>query len=72
MTPEQRNELDSLLFDQGHKLVNIKFFPGPKPGLTSSEFCQEAAAVLKEVGTRDPGPPPSTGREKATIEEFLS
>lgn len=72
MTPEQRSELDSLLFDQGHELVNIKFLPGPKPGLTSLEFRQEAASVLKEVGTRDPGLPPSTGREKAVIEEFVS
>ncbi|MDE0275573.1 MAG: hypothetical protein OYH76_06730 [Defluviicoccus sp.] len=72
MTPDQRDELDSLLFDQGNELVNIKFLPGTKRGLSSSEFRREAASVLKEVRSREPDAPPATGVEKTVIEEFIA
>ena len=73
MAPDQRDELDQFLFDQGEgELVNIKFLPGRKPDMTSSEFRQEAASALKEAAARDPNDPPHSGRKKTEIEEFVA
>jgi hypothetical protein len=55
-------ELHSLLGESG-QLVNVKFFPGMRRGLTVAALCAEAAAALRQAAMMgDVDSPPATGR----------
>ena len=63
--------LPSMTCDQNHRLINVDFFPGPKPDLTIEKFVDTVNSVMKEVSDSEPGLPPTTGRERTTLREFL-
>lgn len=61
-------QLRELLFGDGRELVNFKFLPGTRVGLTADEMQGEAARVIRSA--IDGGmfhQPPITGLVKRTI-----
>lgn len=65
------DRLDSILFNEGRELINIKFFPGTDRGLTVSQLRDSAAEALDSVmkgGCKHV--PPVTGKQAARLEDF--
>lgn len=68
MVNAHSESLHSLLFEEGRKLENVKFFPGDDRGLSATKLCEAADAALRAAfdgGLIDE--PPRSGREKTTI-----
>lgn len=65
--------LQTLLFDQGRELVNLKFLPGTDRNLSPDEFAGVVCDVLNEVFARGEfvDNPPVTGLKKRHISEVL-
>jgi hypothetical protein len=70
MNTRKGDRLDSLLFEQGHELVNIKFFPGDDPTLTPDQLREAAADALEAAHAQTDNSPPRTGRQKTTLDDF--
>lgn len=70
MNIRKGDRLDSLLFERGHELVNIKFFPGDDPTLTPDQLREAAADALEAAHAQTDHSPPSTGRQKTTLDNF--
>lgn len=70
MTAQGGDRLDSLLFQEGRELENIKLFPGDDPGLTSHDLRDAAADVIAAALANPKNNPPETGRAKTTLENF--
>ena len=68
---ESKSKLHSLLFEEGRKLENIKFFPGDSRGLTAGQMMDAAAESIRRAF--DSGlvsVPPSTNAAKCKLEAF--
>ena len=73
MTESAKTLLNSLLFEEGRELVNIKFFPGSNRGLTSEQLAGATASAIRSAIDKGPlNNPPRTGAEKLTLDAFLA
>lgn len=69
---ESKSKLHSLLFEEGRKLENIKFFPGDSRGLTSTQLADAASDAVRRAFAADlKSTPPSTGMAKCKLEDFV-
>lgn len=70
MPESGKQKLLSLLFGEGRKLVNIKFFPGTDRGITSDQLCGEAEAMIRAALSGNlVDKPPLSGRRKSSIQD---
>jgi hypothetical protein len=68
MAESGMERLQSVLFNEGRDLVNIKFIPGSNRGLTPDQLGEAASVALKSVFSKDlVDKPPSSGRPKASL-----
>jgi hypothetical protein len=73
MQESGKQMLVSLLFTEGRKLENLKFFPGTDRGLTAERMCAAAAnafATALAGGLVDN--PPTSGRKKASLTDYAA
>lgn len=69
MAMSGKDELLTLLFDEGRELMNIKFFPGTARGLTSDQMCEAAANAIRSALAKGPvDNPPLSGRVRSILE----
>jgi hypothetical protein len=71
MDKSGRDTLDSVLFEDGTELVNVKFFPGTGRGLSAETLSSEAAKALRSAklawDASEPSKAPFSGRAKQPI-----
>ena len=72
MDAHEKDRLSSVLFEDGRELVNIKLFPGSNPELTDEQLRDAAADAIERALKQSHNRPPTTDRQKTTLDNFKS
>ncbi len=70
MAKSGKEKLLSLLFDEGRKLINFRFFPGDKVA-SADELCETSHDAIRQALASDEECVPGISREQVLIGDLV-